>query len=268
MRHLLATITLLAALAAATAPAAAQIAVMGNTLQERATRPGERYTGTILVLNPTAEPQTARLYQTDYRFQADGTSHFDAPGSQARSNAQWVTLGTTQVTIPPGQTVPVQFSVQVPLRDTLHGTYWSVIMVEGLPRREPPRVNSSRPTVGIVPVLRYGVQVVSQMERSGARNAEFAHVQVVQDKEGTRSLQFEIRNAGQRAYRVDAKVQVFDEAGSQVASFARQENMLYPGSSVLASFKLPKLPPQSYQVLVVADTGEDEVFGGQFTLRM
>jgi hypothetical protein len=256
-----------ALLLACAAPASAQIAVMGNTLQERSVSPGESYTGTILVMNPTREVQTAKLYQTDYSYSADGTSRFDAPGTLARSNASWVSLGSSQVTVAPGETVPVRFTVQVPESGALKGTYWSVVMVEGIPGP----LASPRPgaaAVGLMSVIRYGVQVVSQIQDSGKRGAEFDRVRVVPGKAGEPTLEFEVRNPGERAYHLDVKVKIFDEQGAVAASFSKEHNLLYPGSSLLEQFALPRLAPQTYQLQVLGDTGEGEVFGGQFTMRM
>jgi len=78
------------AVMAVPATARAQIAVIGSTVEERDAAPGQRYEGTIVVRNLTTSPQPVRIYQTDYRFFADGTSHFDSAGSQPRSNARWV----------------------------------------------------------------------------------------------------------------------------------------------------------------------------------
>ena len=61
-----------------------------------------------------ASPQNARIYQTDFRFAADGTSHTDDPGSSPRSNAPWVHPQMTRVSIRPGAEVSVPYSVDVP----------------------------------------------------------------------------------------------------------------------------------------------------------
>ena len=70
-RRRLAPSGLLALFAAA---AQAQIAVLSSTVEERTMMPGGRYAGTIVISNPNERPQTARVYQTDYHFAADGTS--------------------------------------------------------------------------------------------------------------------------------------------------------------------------------------------------
>lgn len=248
-------------------PIAAQIAVLGSTVQEHTGRPGESYTGTILVRNTTSEAQTARIYQTDYRFAADGSSEFDAPGTANRSNAKWVATTGSQVTVPGGATVPIHFAVNIPGDSALDGSYWSMIMVEGVKAAN--RTPSTRqPSMGVVPVLRYGVQVVSHIEQSGARKVEFLNTRVVSEPGGRRTLEFEIHNTGERAFRLDVKAELFEGAGSSVGTFQQTRGLIYPGSSVLQRFDISSLPAQEYQALILADTGEDDVFGAQYTLRM
>ena len=140
----------------------AQIAVLSSTVEERVAAPGERYTGTITIINTTKQPQTARVYQTDYRFAFDGTSNFDEPGSSVRSNASWITPQLTHVVVPPSSRVTVPYSVAIPANDSLRGTYWSTVMVEGLPA-DPGATsrNDGKPSMDVGAVIRYAVQVAT-----------------------------------------------------------------------------------------------------------
>ena len=110
--------------------AGAQIAVVGNSVDEHEAGPGQRYVGSITVRNLTSEPQPVRIYQTDYNFKAAGTTDFGDAGSTPRSNATWVAPQTQRVTVPPRSEVTVPYTVKVPQNDSLRGTYWSAIMVE------------------------------------------------------------------------------------------------------------------------------------------
>src|SRR3989442_1187516 len=101
------TLTLLAALPAAAANA--QISVLSSTVEERVVAPGDRYSGTIVLSNPTPQAQTARIYQSDYRFTADGTSSFDPAGTTPRSNALWVVPQSARVTVPASSQLAVRY---------------------------------------------------------------------------------------------------------------------------------------------------------------
>src|SRR5262249_48180472 len=100
--HALSVVATLAVAFVAPARARAQLAVLSSLVEERTESRGERYAGRITVRNTTRQPQTAKIYQTDFRFAADGTSHTDDPGSSPRSNAPWVHAQMTRLSLPPG----------------------------------------------------------------------------------------------------------------------------------------------------------------------
>lgn len=261
-----------AALAMSVAPAIfpagsarAQIAVIGSTVEEHTAAPGESYTGTILIRNLSNQPQSARIYQTDYTFFADGTSHFDSTGSIARSNAKWIAVSTTTVVVPPNADVPVAYMVKVPPGDTLRGSYWSDVMVEGASAAPPP-VNG-RDQIGLGVVVRYAVQLATHIQSTGSRKIDFTGQQVELAKDSTQALSLIIANAGERAYRPLMWTEVYDEKGALRAKGKQQRGLLYPGTSVKQTFSLGKLEPGNYKAIVFADIGSDEVVAAQYKLR-
>src|SRR6185503_14379647 len=104
----------------------------------------------------------------DYRFLADGSSTYDDPGTTKRSNAQWVTPQSQRLTIPAGGEVALPYSVKVPAGDSLKGTYWSTIQVEG---QAPPPVSTdgraAQPQLALGAVIRYAVQVATHIGSAG-----------------------------------------------------------------------------------------------------
>ena len=243
--------------------ARAQIAVIGSTVEEHGAAPGQRYEGTIVVRNLTNAPQPVRVYQTDYRFFADGTSRFDSAGSQSRSNATWVHPSTSSVTIPPGTDVNVTYVVTVPPSDSLRGTYWSAIMIEGAPTAPPP---TGAHEIGLGAVVRYAVQLATQLPTAGSRRVRLAKQAFATDSAGAHVLAMTVENSGERAYRPALWVELYDETGAQRARVQQQRGLLYPGSSLLQRFTFPKLPAGSYKAVVFADTGDDTVSAAQYTL--
>jgi hypothetical protein len=219
-------------------------------------------------MNSYDQAQTARIYQTDYLFFADGTSHYDEPGTLPRSNARWLSVGPTTVTVAPHATVPVHYTVTVPTGEALAGTYWSMIMVEGVPKesQDPLTITPSsrqRPQLGLQPIIRYGVQVVSHILHTGTRRAEFAATRLVSGPDGGKTLEFDIRNTGERAYRLDVWVELYDEHGTLQGKLEQARGLIYPGTSIKQRFDLSRIPPRAYKALIVADTDEEDVFSAQ-----
>ncbi|MGH7680113.1 MAG: hypothetical protein ACRENU_16710 [Gemmatimonadaceae bacterium] len=245
----------------------AQIAVVGSTVEERVSAPGETYLGTIVVRNPTSQDQPVRIYQSDYLFYADGTSHFLDPGTTKHSNAKWITPTVRSLLVPPMSEMTVSYTVRIPAMDSLVGTYWSTIMVEGAPS-EAGRSSGGRPQVGLGVVVRYAVQIATHIQATGSRKVAFAGAKFLTDSaSGQHSLELEVQNAGERAYRPAIWIEVYDEQGALKANARQERGLLYPGTSLKQVFQLGKLPSGTYRAVVFADSGEDSVFASQFTLK-
>ena len=255
-----------AALTLMPATSDAQIAVVGSTVEERVAAPGETYVGTIVVRNLTAQDQAVRIYQTDYLFFADGTSHFDEIGKAKRSNGRWITPTVRSLLIPPSSEMTVSYTVKVPAGDSLAGSYWSAIMVEGTPT-EAGRSSAGRPQVGIGAVIRYAVQVATHINTTGSRKVGFANSRFLTNPDSTQAFELEVRNDGERAYRPTVWIEVYDEQGALKANARQERGLLYPGTSLKQVFGLGRLPPGTYRAVVFADSGEDAVFASQFTLK-
>ncbi|HEX6938883.1 MAG TPA: hypothetical protein VF158_05685 [Longimicrobiales bacterium] len=254
-------------LAVLPAGAPAQIAVQDNTLQQREARPGETYDGTIVVANLSDEPQEARLYQTDYLFFADGRAMYHEPGTDPRSNARWITVNPTSVTVPPRSKATVRYAVSVPSGSErpLSGSYWSAIMVEAVAPALAKAAGEEQ-GLGITTRIRYGVQVVTHIAGTGEVRLDFADPRIGTDAGGARSLEFDILNVGERSVPLDVRVELFDASGERAGTFRGAVRILHPGTSVRQRFALGALRAGAYEAVVTADTGS-EIFGAQYTLR-
>ena len=268
-RHRRLSTFVVATLAACLAPvsARAQIAVLSSTVEEKIAAPGEKYTGTIVISNPGALPQVARIYQTDYRFASDGTAHYDDPGSSPRSNAAWITPQASRVEVPPNSQVAVPYSVAVPRADSLRGTYWSLIMVEGAPT-EPSAAAAvtGRPALAVGAVMRYAVQLATHIQDSGTRTVQFSAPSAVKNATGGAALDVDMTDSGERAFRPTLWVEVYDAQGTLRAKAKQSRGLLYPGTSLHQHFDLGTLPSGTYKAVIFADTGEESVFATQFTV--
>jgi hypothetical protein len=262
-----------AAALTAAADARAQISVVGNSVMEAQARPGERYSGVIVLRNDTAEPQEAKVYQTDYEAHADGATIYGQPGSGRRSNARWIDFSPSYVKIPAGQRAEVRYTVTVPQSGSaqLTGSYWSMIMVEGIPhgsaesvRRAP---GAKKVQVAVVSRIRYAVQVVTHIGDGGPGKVQFAEAKVLADKSGHKTLQFDVVNTGERAYRPAIALELYSDSGKQVRALKQVREITYPGSSLRQSFDLAVLPAGTYKALVVVDAGGSDVFGAQLKLK-
>ncbi|MEI6502834.1 MAG: hypothetical protein WCP21_17630 [Armatimonadota bacterium] len=248
--------------------AAQGVAVVGELVRTSQLLPGERGEGTIVVQNVSPKVQRLRLYQTDYAFSADGKTVYGEPGQSPRSNARWFTIAPKTLEIPVGGEDVVSYAITVPNDATLTGTYWSVIMLEVLgPAAEAAAAQAQAPRAGVRTVMRYGVQMITEIGDTGARDLQYRHAGLVNVGEA-RVLQVDLANTGERSLIPTVWAELFDEKGVRTGRFTGGRLRLYPGCSGRFEIDLGKTVPGKYKALVVADNGDDNVFGTQYQLEI
>lgn len=248
------------------ASASAQIAVLSSTVEERTVSPGDHYQGTIVVSNTTDKPQSARIYQTDYRFAHDGTSNFDEPGTSPRSNAPWITPQTSRVVVQPHSQATIPYSVVVPRADSLRGTYWSTIMVEGVPDA-PTAAAGGRASMQLGAVMRYAIQIATHIGSTGTHTIKWMNAAATHAADGGAQLDLDAQNTGERGYRPVLWIEVYDATGAIKAKAKQTRGLLYPGTSLHQHFDLGKLDAGTYRAVVFADTGDESVIATQYTVK-
>ena len=256
----------------ATGTAAAQVSVIGELSQDRETGPGETYSGTITIKNDSNEPQEAKVYQTDYLFFSDGTNRYGEPGSHPRSNAPWITFSPSFVTVPPQSTVIVSYTVAVPANSagkTLIGSYWSMLMIEGIPKGSPESsgARDKKAEMGIMQMIRYGIQIASHIRNTGKPMVAFKDEKLVVDEKGRRIFQVTIENTGDLGFRPEVYMELFNDRGVSQGKFPGIRYRMYPGTSVRESIDVSTVPKGKYKALVVVDAGGEEILAAQYDLQ-
>jgi hypothetical protein len=243
-----------------TAGSGASVRVIGKLTQERASRPGDEYSHTITLANDGVRSTEVRLYLRDYSFQSDGSNHYGDPGGDARSNAAWVRLPSEVVTVPPESEIEVPIWVSVPRTGELGGTYWSVLMVEPVPARDLTDPTQSRDGVEVRALMRYGVQIVTEIP-GGSGQLEFFAPELIEEN-GEWVFTVDVRNTGNQWLRPTFRLELFDTAGKPAGRFEDSRKRIFPGSSVRFRTAVgPLASGARYHALAVADSGREELFG-------
>lgn len=247
----------------------AQVAVIGGLTREVTLEPGGTSEGRIILRNGGGDAQEVKVYQADYRFWADGRNEYGEPGSTPRSNAPWITHTPQQLTVPAQGTESVYYTMQVPAEEGLAGTYWSVLMVEPIAEEalEPPEAREGEVAVGIRTVMRYAIQMVTHIGDTGTRDLKFVDRQLLMEQ-GAPVLQLDAENTGERWLRPLLWAELYDEGGTSIGRFEASRIRIYPGCSVRYKVNLLGVPAGKYQALVIADNGDEYVFGAQYNLEI
>jgi len=266
MRRYFMSFLLIIALAS---PAAAGVSVLGGLTYEMTLKPGGEYEGTIQLLNSGDEPAQVRIFQTDYSFFSDGRTYYGEPGTTPRSNAGWLNVSPSRVTIPPKETVSIYYVAKAPDDPALTGTYWSVIMIEPLAETGSPNIKSQdgKVTLGLQTVIRYAVQIITNIGETGNSAMRLADNRLLH-RDGKTILQADIENVGDRWMSPAVYAEFYDKDGRSVGRYESGKQRVFPSCSVRHLFDLTAVPVGSYTALFVFDNGDDRVFGATYEVRL
>jgi hypothetical protein len=196
-----------------------------------------------------------------------GLTIYGDPGTSPRSNAGWISLGPRRVRVPPRSTARVHYRITVPETLSLRGTYWSIIMVEPVTSAGSQLVpdETGRNLLGVETVVRYGIQIVTDIGDAGNRQIRFLGKRLIEVGD-TRMLEIDIENVGEWWLSPDFYLEIYDESGRRSHRFEGGRKRIYPGCSVTHQVDLTDVPAGSYTALAILDNREEDVFGAQYNL--
>ncbi len=243
--------------------AQSNIVILNGLTHEDTSSPGEKYRGSIQVQNAGTEARTVRVYIRDYWYTYQGESRHDEPGTQERSNANWINFSPKLLTLQPDERAIVDFEVNTPMNDSLCGTYWSVIMVEGLV----PQDTAKTAGLKIHTAIRYAVQIITNIEETGERDLQFIGLEL-DDSQEQNVLNVAVKNTGERMLKPELSMEIFNNTGESMGIFKAERRKTFPGTSILLSLSLVGVEPGSYTAVLVANCDADHIFGTNFTLEI
>ena len=245
------------------APLQAGVAVLNGLSHIYQSNSGELVKGWIEIQNSEDTDQAVKLYQRDYLFNCNGETHYNEPDSHSRSNASWIDLSSSYLILKPKEKTIIPFEIQVPWRDSLMGTYWSVIMVEGIDMLDSTKLSKG---VHVRTALRYAIQIINTISSAKAQ-LDFVDVGLAKES-GGRFLKVDIANSGQRYLRPELILELFDATGNSIGVFKSKKRKTFPGTSVRMHIPLEGVKSGDYKAVLLADCGEEDVFGLNLTLEM
>ncbi len=242
------------------------LSAVGGLSREKIAQPGESYEGTIELRNDSESPCEVRIYQTDYSFLATGETFYLEPGTSTRSNARWLSVGPHWLTVPGQGKASIHYAVSVPDDSTLAGSYWSIIMIEPTaPTTQTVSENQGRGQIGVTTLVRYGIQIVTDVGTKGTREITFQDSKLV-ERGDFRVLEIDVENSGNTWMSPFFSIELYDDSGTHRHHFESQRQRIYPGCSVRHSIDLTEVPCGNYKALAVVDNRDESVFGAQYDL--
>ncbi len=247
-----------------TTPAFSSIVVVNGLTHIHEVSKGQIVRGQIEIQNAGFENRAVRVYKKDYLFSHEGEVYYNEPGSNLRSNANWIDFSPSYLELEPQQKTVINYEVTIPEGEELTGSYWSVLMVEGILPISPELPQNG---LNISTVMRYAVQIATNLEDSGKNNLEFVEAKL--DRvDGNRVGSIALVNSGERLLVPEVSIELFNSEGKSVSVVKAPKKKIYPGTSTRFYLDLADLPKGQYQAIVLADCSEEDVFGLNLSLAL
>ena len=240
----------------------ASVEVLGSLKHLHNGKPGDVIKGEIRIQNNDDTDQEVKVYQTDLLYNLQENTFYDEPGSHNRSNAKLIQFSPKSVILKAKEVRIIQYEITLPKSDTLKGTYWSVLMVEGVVPIDP----NQKGDLSIRTVTRYAIQVVTDLTNKGKGSLKFLEPTLV--KEGDKLfLAIDLLNNGDHYISPDVSIELFDEKGTSVKVITAPKKGLFPTTSSRFRIDLEGVPGgKTYQAMIVAAGTESDVFGLEYKL--
>jgi len=242
----------------------ASIVVLNGLTHENVAQKGESYRGTIQLQNTENSEKDVQVYLRDYWFSYTGESKHDPPGTMQRSNANWITFTPELMTLKPNEIATIDFEVNVPDNDSLKGTYWSVIMVEGI---IPPDTTNYQSGVTIRTAIRYAIQIVTTLGETGTSDLQFMGLERAKQNSAD-VINVVVGNTGERILKPEMSIELFDETGNSVGIFKAGRKKTFPDTTVKITLVLEGVKPGNYTGVLVADCDEEHIYGTNLTIEI
>jgi len=241
----------------------ASVEVVGSLKQTFAVNPGESIKSTIRIQNSDSTQQEVRIYQTDLLYNYQDQTFYEEPGTNKRSNAAWISYSPKTVVLSPKESRNIELEIKIPASDTLKGTYWSIIMVEGVSPINPTQTGD----LNIRTVTRYAVQLITEMNKKGVGSLKFMPPTLIQTEDKNVFLAVDMVNNGEHYISPELKMELYNESGELVKTIVMPKKGLYPFTSTRFRLNLEGVPSKkTYNAMIVAAGQDEDVFGLEYTL--
>lgn len=241
----------------------ASVEVIGSLKHVLTGNPGDVIKGEIRIQNNDQTDQEVRVYQTDLLYNLQENTFYDEPGGNKRSNAGWVQFSPKTVVLKSKESRNIEYIITVPKNDSLRGTYWSVLMVEGVTPIDP----TQKGDLNIRTVTRYAVQLVTEMTNKGTGTLKFLEPTLIRTDDKKLFLAIDLINQGDHYISPEITMELYDEAGTLVKTITAPKKGLFPTTSTRFKLDLEGLPSKkTYTAMIVAAGSENDVFGLEYTL--
>lgn len=244
----------------------ASIVILNGLTQTYQTNKGRVYKGKIEIQNTGSLPKTVKLYLQDLSYKSDGTIYYSAPGTNERTNTDWIRLNSNLINLNAKEKTEVFYEITVPDGISKAGSYWSTVIVEPVENIVP---DKSSVGVQITSVVRYAIQIITNYSIESLK-PELLFREIEVDTIGQkRLLKIALANTGDIYCKPVTSIEIYDTAtGTRIDHLYSQAMGLLPNTSKTFLINLEKTPPGKYKAILYATDSDQSTFALEVELEI
>lgn len=158
----------------------------------------------------------------------------------------------------------LRFQIKVPKNLSTKGTFWSVVMLEGVQKIGK---EATANDLQIKTQIRYAVQLITHIGGNFNKDLKIADVKLTTIKTMPHAV-IDVENTGDYLLSPHITFELFDQAGNSVGIIKSDKRKTFPGTSLRFKLPLKDIPSGKYKALLLADCGADNVFGMNLDLEL
>ncbi len=241
----------------------ATITVVNGMSHEYMVNRNQVYEGQIIIKNLSKNAARVVFYKTDLEHNCDGETKFIAKGSHERSCAEWIESSNNEIMISGEQEMTVVYSVKVPDRE-FDGSYWGVIMIEEV---EGVDTSEKKKGVKVRSNVRYAVQVIASFSQNAVKDLNYGAIGM-DTVDAEEYLTINIDNTGNTLLKPVLILELYNDNGETVKRIELTMQKVYPGNCKKFQVPLNGVPRGKFTGVLVADCGENNIFGLNLNLDL
>ncbi|RNA63684.1 DUF3324 domain-containing protein [Chryseobacterium nematophagum] len=236
----------------------ASITILNGLTHTYKVEKGTLYKGKIEIENTGKKTQNVKLFLQDFSYQSNGTISYTTPHTNNKTNVDWITLNTNQLTLKAKEKKEVYYEITIPNNILEPGSYWSVIMVEPVEDIKP---NDNKEGVNITSIVRYAIQIITDYDAEKAKpNLIFESIKI--DKvEGKQTANIAVANKGNLYCKPSVTIEIYNrKTAEKVGVFSSQPMGLLPQTSKTFQINIDKLVPDKYNAIILSTDENENAF--------
>jgi len=233
-----------------------KVLVLSGLTNVGSANPGEVVEGEVLLQNIGDKEERILIYLKDLVQDCHTATSYAPVGTHSRSSGNWIELNASDKVLAPMEEFSLKYNVKIPEENSLHGSYWSILMVEIV---DPIKEDQLDYGIAMDSKIRYGIQLITNIGVEETSVIEFAGVELNQRDSG-HVLLATAENISEFMVTPTLVLEVYNQNAELVLKTEVPFKKVYPKSCKTFELPIQNLEKGDYDALLVADYGKD-LFG-------